>query len=92
MGTKLVIWEDLPGRQLLYPDPDTPLYYNPEGGKNYHAAEACYGVRDEYEPMTMFTYGELGTGNYSSLTACPYCVPPRTIEEIDAINEAHKLP
>ena len=92
MDTKLVIWEDLPGRQLLYPDPDTPLYYNPEGGKNYHAAEACYGVRDEYEPMTMFTYGELGTGNYSSLTACPYCVPPRTIEEIDAINEAHKLP
>ena len=42
--------------------------------------------------MAQVAYSELGTGDYSSLTACPFCVPPRTVAEIDAINLAHKLP
>ena len=92
MDTKLVIWEDLPGRQLAYVEPGTPLFYNPKGGQNYHSAAECYGVKKEFQPMAQFAYSELGTGDYSSLTACPYCVPPRTVAEIDAINLAHKLP
>ena len=92
MDTKLVIWEDLPGRQLPHIDPATPLFYNPKGGQNYHSAEKCYGVKDAFLPLTAFTYGELAYSPYSSLTACPYCVPPRTAEEIAAINLAHKLP
>lgn len=92
MGTKLVVWEDLPGRQLPHVDPDTPLYYNPKGGQNYHSADTCYGVKKQFTPMTQFSYGELGTGDYSHLTACPYCVPPRTVEEINEINLAHRLP
>ena len=92
MDTKLVIWEDLPGRQLPHVDPATPLYYNTKGGQNYHSAGKCYGVKDEFLPLAQFTYGELGNAPYSSLTACPYCVPPRTVEQIDAINLAHKLP
>ncbi|NLX83097.1 MAG: L,D-transpeptidase [Clostridiales bacterium] len=91
MGTKLVIWEDVPGRQLPHVDPATPLYYNPKGGQNYHAADTCYGVKSSYLPLSPFTYGELGTGEYSNLTPCPYCVPPRTVEEIDKINTAHQL-
>lgn len=92
MDTKLVIWEDLPGRQLPHVDPDTPLFYNPKGGRNYHSADTCYGVKKEFTPMAQFRYGELGSGDYSALTACPYCVPPRTVAEIDAINLAHQLP
>ncbi len=92
MGTKLAIWEDLPGRQLPHVDPATDLYYNPQGGQNYHSQDTCYGVRDRYLPLTGFTYGELDTTPYSKLTACPYCVPPRRAEDIDAINNAHILP
>ncbi|NLW21153.1 MAG: L,D-transpeptidase [Clostridiales bacterium] len=92
MDTKLVIWEDLPGRQLPHVDPATPLFYNPRGGQNYHSQDNCYGVKKQFTPMAQFTYGELGTGDYAHLTACPYCVPPRTVAEIDAINQAHQLP
>lgn len=90
MDTKLVVWEDYQGRQLPHVDPATPLFYNDEGGQNYHIAEKCYGVRDKFLPLSQFTYGELGTGDYSHLTACPYCVPPRTVAEINEINDAHK--
>ncbi len=92
MDTKLVIWEDLPGRQLPYPDPATPLFYNPQGGQNYHVQEKCFGVKDKFLPMTGFTYGELDQAAYAHLTACPYCVPPRRTEDIEAINAAHNLP
>ncbi|MDD4080284.1 MAG: L,D-transpeptidase [Eubacteriales bacterium] len=92
MDTKLVIWEDLPGRQLPHIDPATPLYFNPSGGQNYHSQDNCYGVRERYLPLTGFTYGELDTAPYNKLTACPYCVPPRRAEDINTINNAHKLP
>lgn len=90
MDTKLVVWEDLQGRQLPYPDPDTKLYYNDQGGQNYHSAEKCFGVREKFLPLSEFSYKELGSGIFANLTACPYCVPPRTMAEIDAINAAHK--
>lgn len=90
MDTKLVIWEDLKGRQLPHVDPSTPLYYNDQGGQNYHSAEICYGVREKFLPLKPFTYGELGDEPYKHLTPCPYCVPPRRPEQIDEINNAHK--
>ena len=92
MGTKLVIWEDLPGRQLPHVDPATPLFYNPSGGRNYHLQEKCFGVRDKFLPLTGFTYGELNAAPFDKLTPCPYCFPPRRAEEIDKINQAHLLP
>ena len=92
MDTKLVIWEDLPGRQLAHVDPATPLFYNTQGGQNYHSQEKCFGVRERYLPLSGFTYGELNASPYDKLTACPYCVPPRRAEEIDKINQAHQLP
>ena len=87
----MVIWEDWPGRQIPLPAADTPLYFNPKAGENYHDSPTCYGVQDKYEPLTAFTYGELGTGDYK-LTPCAYCVPPRTTENIAEINAAHALP
>lgn len=89
VNSRLVIWEDWPGRAIPLPEAATPLYYNPRGGENYHDSPTCYGVRDEYEPLTAFTYGELDMVPYEDLTACAYCVPPRRAEEIKAINEAH---
>ncbi len=74
--TKIVIWEDLPGRTIPETDPGTVVYYNPKKGKNYHLEAACYGVRDEYEPMTAITFADLFEEKYSKLTPCPYCNPP----------------
>ena len=86
MGTRIVIWEDWPGRTLSYYADSTPVYYNPNGGQNYHASETCQGVKNEYLPLTAFTYGELDTAPYNKLTPCSYCVPPRRFEEILEIN------
>ena len=90
VGSRLVIWEDWPGREIPMPAADTPLYYNPQGGENYHDSPSCYGVKDRYEPMTGFTYGQLDDAPYDGLDACPYCVPPRRAEDIAAINGAHR--
>jgi len=91
VNTKLAIWEDFAGRQMDYPDPSMPLYYNPNGGSNFHSTANCSGVRNEYLPLAgMFTYGELRVGEHAKLTPCVYCTPPRSPEEIDAINEIHK--
>ncbi|NLA54481.1 MAG: L,D-transpeptidase [Clostridiales bacterium] len=90
-ATRVVIWEDLRGRQLDIPDAALLLYYNTQGGKNYHIAETCYGVRDKFYPLASFTYGELNEGAYAKLTPCPYCFPPLRAEEIEAINVSYLL-
>lgn len=91
MGSvRVVIWEDVQGRQLPAIPPDTVLHYNAKGGKNYHAAETCYGVKDEFLPMSTFTYAELDSGDYARLTPCPYCFPPKRAAEIEAINAKHR--
>lgn len=82
---KLVIWDDW-GREVPYPDDDMPLYYNPNGGKNYHSDQYCSAVKDRYLPLTEFTYGELETGFYATLTPCPYCTTVRRKSEIDLEN------
>lgn len=90
LRSRLIIWEDWPGREIHQPAQDTPLYYNPNGGENYHDSPTCYGVKDRYEPMTAFAYGELDDAPYDELNACPYCVPPRRVEDIAEINAAHQ--
>lgn len=82
---KLIIWDDW-GREVPYPDDDLPLYYNPDGGKNYHSDEYCSAVKDRYLPLTGFTYGELEEGFYATLTPCPYCATVRRKSEIDLNN------
>ncbi len=89
MSTRLVIWEDWQGRQIAIPDAQTPLYYNPKGGKDYHDSPTCYGVLDKYEPMTAFSYGELETDAYRGLKVCSYCNPPLRTADIEEINAAH---
>ena len=83
--TKVIIWDDL-DRELGYPSDDLPLYYNPKGGTNYHSQAACTMVKDKYEPMTAFTYGELDKKPYNKLTPCPGCAPMPRKEKIDELN------
>ena len=84
--TKVIIWDDL-DRELGYPDDSLPLYYNPSGGTNYHSQPTCSLVRDKYEPMTAFTYGELDDKPYRKLEPCPGCAPMPRREKIDELNE-----
>lgn len=84
--TKVIIWDDL-NRELGYPSDDLPLYYNPKGGTNYHSQPTCSLVKDKYEPMTAFTYGELDTKPFSKLTPCPGCAPQPRREKVDELNE-----
>ena len=87
---RIVVWEDWQGRQIPYPADDTILYYNPNGGSYYHAAEKCESAKASitFDP---FTYAELDTGSFAKLDFCPYCAPALRMEEIDKINEAHAV-
>ena len=84
--TKVIIWDEI-GRTLGYPDDSLELYYNPSGGKNYHSQPTCALVKDRYEPMTAFRYGELEEKPYSRLSRCPGCTPQLRRSEIDTVNE-----
>lgn len=75
-NTKIVIWEDWEGRILPETPMETPVYYNPNGGKDYHSQASCYGVRDEFEPLKEITYADLFEDDYKNLKMCAYCVPP----------------
>ena len=90
-GTRFVIWEDFQGRRMEIPSDDTLLYYNPDGGKDYHCSATCPGVASKFEPMTAFTYGELDTGRFANLGRCANCHPVRRKAEIESINNLHKL-
>ena len=85
MNTKLVIWEDWQGRQIVPPSDDTLLYYNPKGGNAYHSHETCYSAKGKtFEP---FTYGELEHEEYKKLERCTFCTPPLRLSEIEEINK-----
>ena len=84
--TKVIIWDDL-NRELDYPSDDLLLYYNPNKGENYHSQPACSLVKDKYEPMQSFRYGDLDKKPYSKLTPCPGCAPMPRKEGIDELNK-----
>ena len=86
---KLVIWEDYQDRQVVIPDDDTPLYYNPNGGSMYHSVANCPSVKKKFLPLTAFTFGELDEAPYSKLTACPYCQPTPRRADLEEINRVH---
>lgn len=85
-GTKVVVWDD-DGRTLEYPEDSLLLYYNPNKGTNYHAYANCASVKAKFLPLSSFSYGELETEKYASLTPCPYCIPVKRKSVIDEINQ-----
>ena len=56
------------------------------GGQYYHADAYCSSVRDQYLPLTGFTYAELDTPAYKELEPCLTCQPPRAKSEIAKEN------
>ena len=87
---RIVVWEDWQGRQVAYPEDDTVLYYNADGGSYYHKEDHCDSAKDSIV-FTPFTYAELDTGVYAELEFCPYCAPALRRAEIAKINEEHAL-
>ena len=55
----------------------TSVYFNPDGGKNYHGDQNCSGVGKRYLPLSMLTLADLYNDPYDALTPCTYCSPPR---------------
>lgn len=76
MNTKVVIWDDK-GRKMPYPEDDRELFYNPDGGSYYHSDAYCSTVKEQYLPLTSFTYGELDSGSFMKLEPCASCQPSR---------------
>lgn len=74
--TKLIIWEDWAGRPFPAVSADTLVYYNANKGRNYHKAETCYGVNQQYHPMTGIPYSQLWDTDFEALTPCIWCNPP----------------
>lgn len=90
VGTRLVIWEDAPGRVMPYPAEDTLLYYSPHKMERYHKAPQCYGMPKNNQPTESFAFSELDSAPYREMTQCPYCFPTLRKAEIDEINKAHQ--
>lgn len=53
-------------------------YYNPDGGKRYHADPNCTGVAVEYRPMRAFAASQMDRAPYNHLEPCELCVPQET--------------
>ncbi len=87
VNTKVLIWDDT-GRFMEYPDDNTPIYYNPTGGKYYHEDQYCSSVKSTYLPLKAITYQQLNEDpDFSKLTPCSHCAQIMRKTEIDAINK-----
>lgn len=87
VNTKVLIWDDFPGRFYEYPEDNMTLYYNPEGGKYYHTDQNCPSIRARFLPLPgSFTYEELDDIAYAKLKPCFACNPPLRKSDIDQIN------
>lgn len=89
MHTKLIIWQDVPGRQQPIPAEDTPVYVLPGLSNAYHSKPTCYDIDKIYFPMEEITYGQLEEEAYARLHNCGYCNPPLRVQEIEALNQRY---
>ncbi len=88
VNTKVLVWDDFPGRFFEYPEDSLALYYNPDRGQYYHLDQNCRSIKDRYLPLKgVMTYGELDDAAYQKLTPCKSCNPPIRKAEIDKINK-----
>jgi hypothetical protein len=87
VNTKVLVWDDFPGRYYEYPADDLMLYHNPDNGQYYHLDQNCASIRDRFLPLKgSFTYAELDDADHQSLTPCKSCNPPLRKAQIDKIN------
>ena len=87
VNTKVLVWDDMPGRFHAYPPDDMLLYFNPTGGKYFHSDDRCSSIKSRYLPLKgSFTYAQLDDSEHQHFTPCQYCNPPLRKTEIDEIN------
>ena len=84
-NVKIIVWDD-DGRRLPVTDGKTPMYYNPDGGKMFHADQYCPGVKDRYLPLTETTYSGLRRYPHTALTPCSTCNAPERPEKVESWN------
>lgn len=89
--TKLLIWEDVPGRQLAAVPEDTPVYVLPGLSNAYHKKDNCFDIDQCYFPLQQITYAQLDEEEFSHLKDCRYCNPPLRTEQIEEINRQYAL-
>lgn len=89
--TKLLIWEDAPGRQLAAVPEDTPVYVLPGLSNAYHKKDNCFDIDQCYFPLQQITYAQLDEEEFSHLKDCSYCNPPLRREQIEEINRQYAL-
>ena len=82
---KIIVWDD-DGRRLPQTPAKTPMYYNPDGGRMFHADQYCPGVKDRYLPLTATTYGELRRYPFTELKPCATCSAPERPEVVESWN------
>lgn len=88
VNTKVLVWDDFPGRFYEYPEDSLALYFNPDRGQYYHADQNCRSIKDRYLPLKgSMTYGDLDDAAFQKLTPCKSCNPPIRKAEIDKINK-----
>ena len=60
------------------PDPDTKLYYNPDGGMFYHLDPCCPTVSPAYSPLQgWFLFSQVEDTAYRTLLPCKKCKAPK---------------
>ena len=84
---KIIIWDD-DGRRLPVTEGQTPMYYNPDGGRKFHADQYCPGVKDRYLPLKGIRYSDLGRYPFTELTPCSICSAPERPEVVSSWNAA----
>ena len=89
--TKLIIWEDMPGRQMAIPEMDTPVYVLPGVSGAYHKAANCYDLDKSFFPMQEITYGQLEDEAYIALKNCSFCNPPLRRADIEKLNQKYAV-
>lgn len=55
------------------------LYYNAEGGKNYHTTANCGNVDKAYLPLSSFPAIDIGQKKYAALTPCARCAGKKNV-------------
>lgn len=62
---------------MITASPSLQLYYNPDGGKQYHADPNCNIIKADYLPLQgTFFYSQINDEQFSKLQPCTNCHAP----------------
>ena len=80
--------------QSSFPEPEEPekedetvyVYYNPQGGRYYHADRLCPSVNSKYWPLSPISFDVICT--HSNLLPCVHCnAPERPVSDAEPTEE-----